>query len=100
MDDDLLITNSFIPFSYDTGNDMSIETKRHKVIQYIKEHDDALKSSPRSLAPGVEKPGVVKPSAAANRGMSAGASIEPTSAPGTLEKEERVIISVNSNQRS
>ena len=119
MDDDLLITNSFIPFSYDTGNDMSIETKRHKVIQYIKEHDDALKSSPRSLAPGVSSSssnassnasssananasatGVEKPLAVANRGMSAGASIEPTSAPGTLEKEERVIISVNSNQRS
>jgi hypothetical protein len=100
MDDDLLITNSFIPFSYDTGNDMSIETKRHKVIQYVKENEDALKSSPRSGGVNVSGAGIVKPLAVANRGMSAGASIDTGSAPGTLEKEERVIISVNSNQRS
>ncbi len=93
MDDDLLITNSFIPFSYDTGNDMSIETKRHKVMQYIKENTDALKPLPRST-------GQMSTSEAGGDGAITHPRPTHTSLRGTLEKEERVIISINSNQRS
>jgi hypothetical protein len=81
MDDDLLVTNSFIPLSFNTGADISNETKRFKVNQYITEQPDKLKPDAMTKA----QPPIPLPI---------------LSIPDTLEKEERIIISINSNQRS
>jgi len=79
MDDDLLVTNSFIPLTFNTGADINKETKRYKVNQYITDQPDKLKLKDR------EEPPIPPP---------------VLSLPDTLEKEERIIISINSNQRS
>ena len=47
MDDDLLVTNTFIPFTFQTEGDMSKDLRRYKVNQYI---DENKQEAPREIA--------------------------------------------------